>query len=279
MVIPWNKWGIWTQGFCSSGSSLLWCRSYLDGWLQRPKVPGKAKGSSTSARDQENPHRPQAREGYEWWFPKKEMVSGEKNPNQTKRKTCWLQLRRLKITSSQTFISKVVFHVKWKYLLKPYVHICMIQTATTVQHISLNFNKCTLTLSSKSNIVTVTPRLLWSFLLKLQSILFKVIIINETESMLWLQPSSWLLPENWTNQCRSLEIFMWKVRSCNVNMYWYPNMVHAPDFEILNINRGAAEGLIHCQAEEILLSWRISFLYIPSYRDVKRIQIYHPSAE
>lgn len=56
-----------------------------------------------------------------------------KPPNQTKE-TCWLQPRLLKITSSQTFISKVVFHVKWKYLSKPYVHICVVQTATTVQH-------------------------------------------------------------------------------------------------------------------------------------------------
>lgn len=68
------------------------------------------------------------------------------------KQTCWLQLRLLKITSSQTFISKVEFHVKWKYLLKPYVHVCMIQTATTAQHVSLNFNKCTLTFSSKRNV-------------------------------------------------------------------------------------------------------------------------------
>lgn len=194
----------------------------------------------------------------------------KKKTHQTKRKTCWLQLRLLKITSSQTFISKVVFHVKWKYLLKPYVHIRMTQTATTVQHVSLNFNKCTLTFSSKSTIATVTPHLLWSFLMKLQSILFKVIMIkNETDSMLWLKPTYWFLPENWTNQCRSLEAFTWKIWSCNVNMYWYSNMVYMPYFEILNINRDAAEGLIHCQTKEILLLWRIAFLCIHSYRYVK----------
>lgn len=88
----------------------------------------------------------------------------------TNKPNLLIQLRLLKITSSQTFISKVEFHVKWKYLLKPYVHICMIQTATTVQHSSLNFNQCTPTFSSKRNIVTVTPQLLWSFLMKLQSV-------------------------------------------------------------------------------------------------------------
>ena len=202
------------------------------------------------------------------------MVSGEKYPNQNKRETCWLQLRLLKITSSQTFISKVVFHVKWKYLLKPYMHICMIQTATTVQHVSLNFNKCTLTFSSKSNIVTVTPHLLWSFPMKLQSILFNVVAVviiikNETDSMLWLKPTYWFLPENWTNQCRSLETFAGKIWSCNVNMYRYSNTVYTPDFEILNINRNTAEGLIRCETKEILLLWRISFLNIHSYRYVK----------
>lgn len=151
-------------------------------------------------------------------------IQEKKNPtsNRNKRETCWLQLRLLKITSSQTFISKVVFHVKWKYPLKPYVHICMIQTATTVQHVSLNFNKCILTFSSKSNIVTVTPHLLWSFLMKLQSIVFKVVVIiitkNETDSMLWLKPTYWLLPENGINQCRSLETFTWKIQSSNVHV-------------------------------------------------------------
>lgn len=219
-----------------------WCLSVLV----------KAKGQlEFSVRPKKTFHKPQAREGYEKQIPNKEMLSEKQqqqiktHPQKTQRnkpKNLLITAKVLKITSSQTFISKVVFHVKWKYLLKPYVHICMIQTATTVQHIGLNFNKCTLTFSSKSNIVTVAPHLLWSFPMKLQSILFKVIIIikNETDSVLWLKPTYWFLPENWTNQCRSLGTFAWKIWSCNVNMYSYSNMYYTPYFEILHINRDAA---------------------------------------
>lgn len=104
------------------------------------------------------PHKPTTScRGYGWrlankYYPKKKHHQTTTTTHTKPKQTCWLQLRLLKITSSQTFISKVEFHVKWKYLLKPYVHVCMIQTTTTVQHISLNFNKCTLTFSSKRNI-------------------------------------------------------------------------------------------------------------------------------
>lgn len=82
-------------------------------------------------------HRSQPREGCESQLNQQiNSIKWKKNqtkpPNQTKE-TFWWQPRLLKITSSQTFISKVVVHVKWKYLSKPYVHTCVVQTATTVQ--------------------------------------------------------------------------------------------------------------------------------------------------
>lgn len=52
-------------------------------------------------------------------------------------------------------------------------------------------------------------------------------------------------------------------------MYWYSNTVYTSYFEILNINRDAAEGLIHRQTKEILLPQRISLLYIRPYRYIK----------